>query len=119
MKIFCILLKKIVGPIYCSCIFWYYIFMNFTIFFDTIYISYCIISISNFYFSLQYFQKQVFSFSKINSIQTREIIVYSLSTINACSLLSHKWWIPLIKFMVGPTIYVRGGSTHLWYSGST
>ena len=48
-----------------------------------------------------------------------EIIVYSRSTINACSLLSHKWWTPLIKFMVGPTIYVRGGSTHLWYSGST
>ena len=92
--------------------------MNFTVFFDTIYISYCIISI-NFYFSLQYFQKQVFSFSKINSIQTREIIVYSRSTINACFLLSHKWWIPLIKFMVGPTIYMRGESTHLWYSGST
>ena len=48
-----------------------------------------------------------------------EIIVYFRSTINACSLLSHEWWIPLIKFMVGPTIHVRGGSTHLWYSEST
>ena len=49
----------------------------------------------------------------------REIIVYSQSTINVCSLISHEWWVPLIKFMVGPTIHVRGGSTHLWYSGST
>ena len=48
-----------------------------------------------------------------------EIIVYSRSTINACSLLSHKWWVLLIKFMVGSIIHVRGGSTHLWYSGST
>ena len=32
-----------------------------------------------------------------------EIIVYSRSTINAYSLLSHKWWVPLIKFMVRPT----------------
>ena len=36
-----------------------------------------------------------------------EIIVYSRSTINAYSLLSHEWWVPLIKFMVGPTIHVR------------
>ena len=43
----------------------------------------------------------------------REIIVYSPSTINAYSLLSHEWWVSLIKFMVGPTIYVREGSTHL------
>ena len=43
----------------------------------------------------------------------REIIVYSRSTINAYSLLSHEWWVPLIKFMVGPTIHMRGGSTHL------
>ena len=48
-----------------------------------------------------------------------EIIVYSRSTINACSLLSHEWWVPLIKFMVGSIIHVRGGGTHLWYSGST
>ena len=48
-----------------------------------------------------------------------EIIVYSQYTINACTFLSHKWWVPLIKFMVGSTIYVRGGSTHLWYSWST
>ena len=37
----------------------------------------------------------------------REIIVYSQSTINACSLLSHELWVPLIKFMVRHTIYVR------------
>ena len=49
---------------------------------------------------------------------SREIIVYSWSTTNAYFLLSHKWWVPLIKFIVGSTIYVRGGSTHLWYSGS-
>ena len=36
-----------------------------------------------------------------------EIIVYSRSTINVCSLLSHEWWVPLIKFMVGPIIHVR------------
>ena len=48
-----------------------------------------------------------------------EIIVYSRSIINAYSFLSHEWWVPLIKFMVGPTIYVRGESTHLWYFGST
>ena len=48
-----------------------------------------------------------------------EIIVYSQSTINVYSLLSHKWWVLLIKFMVGLTIHVRGESTHLWYSGST
>ena len=54
-----------------------------------------------------------------NSHSHGEIIVYSRSTINAYSLLSHEWCVPLIKFMVGPTIYVRGGSTHLWYSGST
>ena len=35
------------------------------------------------------------------------------NTINAYSFLSHGWWVPLIKFMVGPTIYVRGMSTHL------
>ena len=38
-----------------------------------------------------------------------EIIVYSWSTINAYSLLSHEWWVPLIKFMVGPTkIWEKG-----------
>ena len=46
-------------------------------------------------------------------INNREIIVYSRSIINAYSLLSHEWWVPLIKFIVGPTIHVRGGSTHL------
>ena len=48
-----------------------------------------------------------------------EIIVYSQNTINAYSLLLYEWWVPLIKFMVGPTIYVRGWSTYLWYSGCT
>ena len=37
-----------------------------------------------------------------------KIIVYFQSTINAYSLLSHEWWVPLIKFMVRPTIHVRG-----------
>ena len=60
-------------------------------------------------------QKEFYYISYYN----REIIVYSRSTINAYSLLSHKWWTPLIKFMVGSTIHVRGGNTHLWYSGST
>ena len=36
------------------------------------------------------------------------IIVYSRSIINTCSFLSHEWWVQLIKFMVGPTIHVRG-----------
>ena len=49
----------------------------------------------------------------------REIIVYSQSTINAYSLLSHGWWVPLIKFMMGPTIHVRERSMYLLYSGST
>ena len=44
---------------------------------------------------------------EVSSCKTREIIVYSRSTINACSLLSHEWWVPLIKFMVGPIIHVR------------
>ena len=38
-----------------------------------------------------------------------EIIVYSQSTINMYSLLSHKWWVLLIKFMMRPTIFVREG----------
>ena len=44
---------------------------------------------------------------------------FSRSTINAYSFLSYEWWVPLIKFMVGLTIHVRGGSIHLWYSEST
>ena len=60
-------------------------------------------------------QKEFYYISYYN----REIIVYSRSTINAYSLFSHKWWTPLIKFMVGSTIHVRGGNTHLWYSEST
>ena len=42
--------------------------------------------------------------------------MYSRSTINAYSLISHEWWVLLIKFMVEPTIYVRGESAHLWYA---
>ena len=53
------------------------------------------------------------------TIVSWEIIVYSRSTINTYFLFSHKWWVPLIKFTVEPTIYVKGGSTYLWYSGST
>ena len=49
----------------------------------------------------------------------REIIVYSQNTINAYFLLSNEWWVPVIKFMVGPIIHVRGGTMHLWYSKST
>ena len=44
----------------------------------------------------------------ISGCLDRKIIVYSWSTINAYSLLSHKWWVPLIKFMMEPTIHVRG-----------
>ena len=36
-----------------------------------------------------------------------KIFVYSRSIINTYSLLSHKWWVPLINFMVGLTIHVR------------
>ena len=68
---------------------------------------------------LVYYSLKVIGLVVYKHTQPREIIVYSQSTINACSLLSHEWWIPLIKFMVGPTIHVRGGSMHLWYSGST
>ena len=38
----------------------------------------------------------------------RKIIVYSWSTINACSLPSHEYWVPLIKFMVGPFMWEEG-----------
>ena len=48
----------------------------------------------------------------------REIIVYSRSIINTYFPLSHKWWVLLIKFMVGPTIHVREVNMHLWYSES-
>ena len=48
-----------------------------------------------------------------------KIIVYFRNTINAYSLLSHVWWVPLIKFMMRPIIHVRGGSIRLWYSGNT
>ena len=51
--------------------------------------------------------------------QNQKINVYSRSTLNMCSLVSHEWWVPPIKLMMGPTIHVRGGSTYLWYSGST
>ena len=52
-------------------------------------------------------------------IEIEEIVVYSRSIINAYSLLSHEWWVPLINFIVRLIIHVRGGSMHLWYSGST
>ena len=52
-------------------------------------------------------------------MKVQEIIVYFRSTINAYFLFSHEWWVPLIKFMMGPLIYVRGGNTHLLYSEST
>ena len=56
----------------------------------------------------------------LNTIRLfEEIIVYYQSTINTYFILSHKWWVSLIKLMVGPTIYVKGGSMHLWYSGYT
>ena len=61
----------------------------------------------------------LFSLSLSRNPISGKIIVYSRSTINTYSLLSHEWWVLLIKFMVGSTIYVRGGSMHLWYSGST
>ena len=37
----------------------------------------------------------------LKRVNSWEIIVYSQSTINAYSLLSHEWWVPLIKFMIG------------------
>ena len=49
----------------------------------------------------------------VNHCTFREIIVYYRNTINTYSLLSQEWWVPLIKFMVEPTIHVRGGTTHL------
>ena len=45
------------------------LFMSFTVLFDTIYGSYCIIS-TNFYLYLQYFQQKIFNFNKINRSQT-------------------------------------------------
>jgi len=63
-----------------------------------------------------------YSFVKLRRLSNyfqREIIVYSRSTRNAYSLLLHEWWVLLIKFMVEPIIYVRGKSTHLWYSENT
>ena len=35
----------------------------------------------------------------------REIIVYSQSNINAYSLLSHEWWVPLFMWEEGVRIY--------------
>jgi len=49
----------------------------------------------------------------------RKIIVYYWNIINVYSLFSHEWWILLIKLMVGPTIYVRGGSTIYGTTGVT
>ena len=45
--------------------------------------------------------------------------LYSQNIINVYFLLSHEWWVPLIKFMVESTIHVRRGSMYLWYSRST
>ena len=52
-------------------------------------------------------------------IWCREIIVYYRSTINTYSLLSYEWWVLLIKYMVGPSINVKWGITHLWYFENT
>ena len=43
----------------------------------------------------------------------REIIVYSWNTINAYFLFLHEWWVTTNKFVVKPTIHVRGGTIHL------
>ena len=61
----------------------------------------------------------IINYTKIESIDGLEIIVYSWSIINANFFLSHEWWVSLIKFMMGPTIHVSVESMHLWYSGST
>ena len=42
----------------------------------------------------------------------RVIILYSRSVLNVYFFLLQKSWISLIKFIVGPTTSVRGGSTH-------
>ena len=34
--------------------------------------------------------------------------MYFRNTINVYSLFSHEWCVPLIKFMLGSTIHVRG-----------
>ena len=47
-------------------------------------------------------------------ISTQVINQYFRSTMNEYSLISHEWWVSLIKFIVRPTIHVRGGITHLF-----
>ena len=54
----------------------------------------------------------------MNFRETREIIVYSWNIINAYSLISHEWWISLIKFMMKFAIHIREWSRYLWYLGS-
>ena len=49
----------------------------------------------------------------MNGLTKGEIIVYSRSIIKTYFLLSHEWWVPLIKFMMGPTIHVREEIMHL------
>ena len=44
------------------------------------------------------------------------IIEYSMITLNIYFFLSYKWWVSLIKYMMGPITYVRWGNTHLMYS---
>ena len=62
--------------------------------------------------------KLIAKYSYIGYSHIGEIIVYFRSIINAYSLLSYEWWVPLIKFMVEFIIHVRRGSMHLWYSKS-
>ena len=54
-------------------------------------------------------KRRLFNISQVNGCFWREIIVYSQSTINTYYFLSHEGWVLLIKFMVRPTIHVRGG----------
>ena len=68
---------------------------------------------------LQETSQKVIESIKERFIEFRVIILYSRSTLNAYSLLSQKLWVPLLKFMMGPTTSVREGSTHLMYSQST
>ena len=42
------------------------------------------------------------------------IIEYFGSTLNAYSLFSQKWWVLLIKFMIGSTTSMREESIHVF-----
>ncbi len=61
------------------------------------------------------FFKSVFG-SEAKPIINRIIIEYFGNTLNVYFFLSHKWWILLIKYMVGSTTYVRGMSIHFMCS---